>query len=220
MHGRQVISGFRFGPVAALVVGLATAAECPGQCQYEVTIIDAPPCPFYGPVEHACGINSFGDVIGWHPQCDDTALWEAFLWTPQDGYEVLDRPPGFDSALAEDVNDAGQIVGFLEQNVRSAVLWQDGETIELGIPPEGNWSEAVAINNAGEIVGDCGNNIEGLYHGFVWRDGLMTDLGPILGTPKSGAWDIGESGQIVGWMGESVVFDCEAYLLDDGVLVV
>jgi probable HAF family extracellular repeat protein len=208
-------------PECAFAMALMTAmaaGPAGAQCQYEVAIIDAPPCPFAGPVEYANGMNSFGHVVGWHFDCD--ANWKvAFLWTPQDGYEALHRLPGFDGALAEDVNDSGQIVGFLEQTRRSAALWQDGEIIELGMPPEGNWSEAIAINNAGEIVGDWGNDIYGPMHGFIWRDGVMTDLGPILGTSNSGASDIGESGQIVGWMGESVLFDCEAYLLDDGVVI-
>ncbi|MDY7107640.1 MAG: hypothetical protein SYC29_03295 [Planctomycetota bacterium] len=201
-----------------LSLALVLSLECSARCQYEVAIIDAPPCPFAGPVEYANGINSFAHVVGWHFDCDSS--WKvAFRWTPQDGYEALDPLPGFDGALAEDVNDAGQIVGFLEQNLRSAALWQDGEIIELGMPPEGNWSEAIAINNAGEIVGDWGNSIYGPTHGFIWCDGVMTDLGPVLGTPKSGAWGIAESGQIVGWMGQSMAFDCEAYLLDDGVVI-
>jgi len=60
----------------------------------------------------------------------------------------------------------------------------------------GIYSNAIGINDAGQVVGESylpGNN----GHAFLWDDGTMTDLGT-LGGRTSGAFAINESGQIVG----------------------
>lgn len=60
----------------------------------------------------------------------------------------------------------------------------------------GIYSNAIGINDAGQVVGGSylpGNN----GHAFLWDDGTMTDLGT-LGGRTSGAFAINESGQIVG----------------------
>ena len=41
----------------------------------------------------------------------------------------------------------------------------------------GDWSEAVAINGRGEVIGSSFTATEG-SHGFIWRNGRMLDLGP------------------------------------------
>lgn len=41
----------------------------------------------------------------------------------------------------------------------------------------GDWSEAVAINAGGEVIGSSFTATEG-SHGFIWMNGKMTDLGP------------------------------------------
>ena len=106
-----------------------------------------------------------------------------------------DGPPSF----AEDINDAGQVVGFIEPAVgpHHAFLWEDGEMTNL----EG-WGlasgDATGINGSGQVVGF---NVPGLdYRAFVWRDGVMQYL-PTPGNAASQARDINDLGQVVGNVG-------------------
>src|SRR5207249_1405392 len=67
----------------------------------------------------------------------------------------------------------------------------------------GTYSAAQAINNRGEIVGES-STASGDLHAFVWQDGTMTDLTPLIHTFSS-AISINERGQIVG-LGEGYSF--------------
>jgi uncharacterized membrane protein len=44
----------------------------------------------------------------------------------------------------------------------------------------------------------------------------MNDLGPVLATPSSRAYDISPNGQLTGWMGSSVLSDARAFVLNGG----
>jgi probable HAF family extracellular repeat protein len=55
----------------------------------------------------------------------------------------------------------------------------------------GQSSYAMAINDRGDVVGSS-QTADGSYHGFLWRNGRMTDLGTVRPT------DINNKGQIVG----------------------
>ncbi|MCH8006428.1 MAG: HAF repeat-containing protein, partial [Planctomycetes bacterium] len=126
-------------------------------------------------------------------------------------------PFGFSDARASDINDFGQIVGELEKgNLAHAALWQAGEVIELGTLPGGNFSQAWAINNSGQIVGLAGNSATGPLRPFLWQDGVMSDIELPLG-PWGEANDINETGAIVGWMGSSL-FEGHAFVLHEGTV--
>jgi probable HAF family extracellular repeat protein len=60
----------------------------------------------------------------------------------------------------------------------------------------GNYSEANAINARGQIVGYSLTG-DGVWHAFLWQNGVMTDLGT-LGGRSSSASGINDAGQIVG----------------------
>ena len=199
----------------------ATGAGAIGPCGYDVTIIQAPACPPFGPqATIGRAMNNLGQIAGYHCQCFCGNGDEAFFW---DGstFTTLPRPPGFRAARAYGMNDQGWIVGSMtESNIdlNHAVLWQNGQPIDLGIPPGGNFSEGLAVNSAGQVVGFWGNNIIGPIHGFLWENDVMTDLGPSLGTPSSRAYGINEVGQVVGWMGDSFIADGQPFIWQDGVL--
>jgi probable HAF family extracellular repeat protein len=99
------------------------------------------------------------------------------------------------AASAMHVNERGQVAGFAQRNRAGdglAFFWDGGEMIHIG-PLEGGASVALALNDHGAVVGQSAR------HAFLWRDGVMTDLGG-LGDEgaESRANDINNRGQVVG----------------------
>ena len=67
----------------------------------------------------------------------------------------------------------------------------------------GAWSEAVAVNERGQIVGTAdteANDKDGdpTRHAFLWEDGKMRDLGALHRSTSSSASAINDHGQVVG----------------------
>jgi probable HAF family extracellular repeat protein len=119
------------------------------------------------------------------------------------------------SARVHDINSQGQIVGGSGHPHGSdtrAFLWTNkGGMKDLGFLPGGDYSVAMAINDAGQVVGTS-NSSNGM-HGFLWTsaNGLI-QLASLHGTDDSSAYAINQSGQIAGasgshaalWIGNSV----------------
>ena len=64
----------------------------------------------------------------------------------------------------------------------------------------GATSQALAINERGDVVGDS-SRPDGSTRGFLWRDGKMADLGVLPGGDFSSAQDINDRGEIAGVSG-------------------
>jgi probable HAF family extracellular repeat protein len=86
--------------------------------------------------------------------------------------------------------------------------------VDLGALAGGCCSFAEAINNRGEVVGtsDVGDTIS---HAFVWREGVMSDLGTLGGTSSVGQ-DVNDRGEVVGYSTLAGSFDLHAFLWRDG----
>ena len=59
----------------------------------------------------------------------------------------------------------------------------------------GTWSTALAINDLGQVVGTSQISGDGSYHGFIYYNGTITDLGSIYPS------DINNLGQVIGYFG-------------------
>src|SRR5437762_14140369 len=74
----------------------------------------------------------------------------------------------------------------------------------LGTLRDGTSSGAEAINNRGEVVGsaDTGPRVARLAtkvsHAFLWKNGVMRDLGALVRGEPSGAGGINDAGEVVG----------------------
>ena len=84
-----------------------------------------------------------------------------------------------------------------------AFVWQNGTMTNLGtLTGESNLaSAAVAINDAGQVVGTSGAYINGqlVDHAVLWQNGTINDLGALIPGGKSAATSINASGQVIGW---------------------
>ena len=70
-------------------------------------------------------------------------------------------------------------------------------TIAVGNIPKVRLAQALAINDIGQITGNA--YINGSTHAFIYRDGVMADLGIPQGCGSSYANAINASGQVVGY---------------------
>ena len=100
---------------------------------------------------------------------------------------------------ANAINAAGVITGATDttHNI-NAFIYSNGVMQDIGTLPHGTYSNATAINNAGQVVGfaDAGT---GLLFGFLYSAGTMTNLGSLPGGYGSYAQGINNKGQIVGY---------------------
>jgi probable HAF family extracellular repeat protein len=110
------------------------------------------------------------------------------------------------SNFAFAINNRGQAVGkvrSVDGTTFVAALWQpDGALTILGFLPGDVAAFATGINNRGQVVGnnvDSGNNWS---HGFIWQNGVMTDLNTLIPADSNlfviSASNINERGQISG----------------------
>ena len=202
--------------IACIAGTLLAASPAAAQCQYDVTVIQAPDVCILGSVNtFGTGLNENGAVVGsW--RCPVSEHEQAFVWTPETGLISLEMPAGVVNARAFDIDNAGDIVGVMGGVVMPTrgFLRRGNAVVDLGTLPGGNWSEAFAISAAG-VVGFWGDPSP---IAFIWRDGIMTDLGPDFGTPNSRANDI-TGGLVTGWMASSQFGDARAFIWEEGVVV-
>ena len=172
----------------------------------------------------AYGINADGLVVGeWHGG-------GAFLKQKDDVFRVPTLP-GYESNTAYAVNNLGQVVGAVrgrwdvaanEYRTARAFLWhRTGKVEDLGTLPAAEHSEALAVNDAGQVVGRagvlaCGPKYCGWIgsRGFLWqRDVGMIDLGGLGLGPSVHvvAHGINARGDVVG------AADGRAFLYTGGV---
>jgi len=100
----------------------------------------------------ALGINDSGQVVGGSTDGNND---RAFLWSSGSGMQDLGALPGSGGGIANGINNSGQVVGTSSGR---AFLWSSGVMTDLNTLPAvsaAGWSltEALAINNAGQIVG-------------------------------------------------------------------
>jgi uncharacterized membrane protein len=175
----------------------------------EATLLAAP--QFAGRLR-ASEINDRGEVAGVNISgSGEFESSQALLWREGQVIEVVppateEGEPIFSSADA--INDYGQVVGVLfplfgGAGDVGAYVWQDGQRTMLPSLFGGTAGcDASDINDAGDVVGRCGNFSEN--RATLWQNGVAVDLtqqidsaDPLVGTVSLiSAFDINNRGQI------------------------
>jgi probable HAF family extracellular repeat protein len=174
-------------------------------------------------------INQPGQIAGWsftntivNPTTGIPTL-DPFLWDKTAGMIDLGTLGGT-TGQAYALNNRGQVVGQSNTQgdlVCHAFLWdKTGGMSDLGTLG-GEDAVAIALNDAGDVVGQAGlpgsaSCNQWPMHAFLWRKGVMTDLGSLDRIPFSTALSINAKGQIVGNVGDALY----ATLSEDGGLMV
>ena len=148
------------------------------------------------------GINDVGQATG-SRFLSSVNDWRPYRWSPGTGFQVLS---GICCGIAwgTDINNAGVVVGRTRAGINEGhrAFVADATTmfnlgLLPGVNPEFGSSEAVAINDPGQIVG-WSNTIAGPRHAVLWSAAyVIQDLGT-LGGSNSEAVDINTSGQVIG----------------------
>jgi len=147
-------------------------------------------------------INSSGQVAGSaiYPGSNFFPQQTAVVW--KDGVaSLLGSSLAGVNSIAYGINDAGVVVGYecvgnSIPDACSAKVWKDSQTYSLK-KLGGNFAEAYAINNAGQIAGTAMLQGDNITHAVRWDGEHITDLGT-LGGDYSYARSINSSGKVVG----------------------
>ncbi len=144
----------------------------------------------------------------------DAYIGHAFLRQRDDLTDLGTLPGGFNSS-AVSINEKGVVAGISEDGETDpflgfpagiAVLWKDGNIVNLGTLEGGYESIANAVNNLDQVTGPALNTVPDPYsflgttqtRGFFWANGVMADIGT-LGGPDAFALYINCHGQVAGF---------------------
>jgi probable HAF family extracellular repeat protein len=185
-------------------------------------------------------VNDAGTLIGWadtstldpnNPFCfnGDCYVSHAFEW--RNGFKTdLGVLPGGENSATSWISANGLIAGASQNGEldplypgfpeNHAVLWRDGNIIDLKTLPEGGYeSGAEAVNSRGQVVGWAFNTVPDPYsmgdwsplynfyepypysyqnRAFLWDKGVMRDLGTLGTGTDAYAVAINERGQVIG----------------------
>jgi probable HAF family extracellular repeat protein len=169
------------------------------------------------------GINNRGQIVGWAENavhdgtCDPPQVlqFEAVIWGPRMGQiQQLPPYPGDLDTAATAINNLGQVVGISgicgdaigAYSAKHAVLWENGNAMDLGNIGGAGWNTPTVINNRGQIAGFAdvaGDVTDGVlspnFKAFLWtKETGMINLHTLSGDAISEVTGMNDVGQLVG----------------------
>jgi probable HAF family extracellular repeat protein len=124
-----------------------------------------------GTVSVPFSMNILGQVIG-NSLLDGDQILHAFVWDRKNGLKDLGTLPGESLAVANWINDQGEIVGngdFFGGG--HSILWKNGKMIDLGLLPGDCGSEALVINAKSQIIGNSTPDCSSDGAAVLWENG-------------------------------------------------
>ena len=174
----------------------------------------------------AAGVNDQDVAVGNaenttpEPTCAGTTQvfqYEPVYWT---GGRIHALPtfPGDPVGQAYSINQWGQAAGYSGNCTTAfhALLWQNGKATNLG-NLGGTQSEAIDINNWGQVSGLATLSGDQYYHAFLWTWGTLVDLGTLSGDVSSSGDGLNDWGQVVGGSYDASG-NARAFLWQNGVM--
>jgi probable HAF family extracellular repeat protein len=137
--------------------------------------------------------------------------------------------PGGSSSTANAISSSGEVTGNSDTANASfhAFLYSNGMMHDLGTLPGGTFSggnginqvrrEGVAVVGIADVPGDCTSHLSCPYHAFLYKYGVMQDLGTLPGGFFSYATGINQSGQVTG-SADTNLGNFHAFLYDNGTM--
>ena len=156
------------------------------------------------------GINNAGLPVGFAANTIADPIYgdqsRAVTWTGSTPTDLGTIVPGGIFAFAQNVNDAGEIVGASSTSTITdpvfnypdyhATLWYHGTIHDLGTLGGGE-SNAWDIAQNGTAVGDSYLTGDAAYHATLWANGHIRDLGTLPEGNNSFAYGIDAAGTVV-----------------------
>jgi probable HAF family extracellular repeat protein len=168
--------------VLAVLAALLAPPHCQAEAAYTVTLLPA----HFSPAD----INNAGQMAGTHQA--DGAEAHAAIYA---GGVVTDLGAfGGSYSYATAINEAGAVAGNLGTvaGAEHAFLYQHGVMHDIGV------AFAAGVNASGAVAGRKADPAASGSTGFVYHDGVLTELGQLGSGNMSMAAAINDAGQVVG----------------------
>lgn len=153
----------------------------------------------------AFSINNNGVIVGRADDADghDRAVrWQLISgeWQIEDIGDL-----GGTFALATRVNDLGKIVGYsaTDTGPSHGFIWENGSMLDVGTLNYSGpfaFSQALGLNNLGEVVGFAYMVLGGPEHGYVYSGGAQQDITPPGRFSLAQGYNINDLGVIGGYI--------------------
>lgn len=170
----------------------------------------------------SCEANSVSNrdvIVGSLQLPDGSSNTAAFVY--QNGVvAALGMIDGYTSSDAVGINRHGHVTGNVSNPLTNlAVIWVEGQAMQIPVPPDGVESAATAINVHDDVTGTVTMSNDH-RHAFLWQAGQAIDLGTLGDAPngESAGYAINDKGQVAGFT-SSPTFPSHAALFSGGVIV-
>lgn len=186
-------------------------------------------------------INGEGVAVGWAEtnvadgSCILPQVYQFLpvVWGPNyNEARALPTFPGDADGAATALNDRGQIVGISgtcdtaigAYSAKHALLWENGQPIEMQLFGGSGWNTPMAINNRGVVAGFANvppdvvdGQLQITWTSFLWsKENGKTNIGVLTGDAYSEATGINDEGTVIGVSFAAGFASSRAYLYKDG----
>lgn len=179
------------GNMLGQVVGTSFASGTARAFSYENGVVRDLGALSGGATSEAVGINDAGDIVGTAAAADGTP--RAVIW-PRGGL-MQEINVTADSSYALAVNANGAVLVGLTRGRRW--VWNGSSAMPVGHPAVR--LVARVLNDRGEVAGSFFPNGNDEEHAFVWRDGIVHDLGTGPAGVAAGVTGSNANGDLIGY---------------------